>query len=433
MANMEGVKRLVDGAVERGLLHGLHTRCYKDGACVLDHGAGHADAEKQLPLDGDTICRFYSMTKPVVGVAILMLRDEGLLALDDPVSKHVPEWRDGDISVRKDDGTLEKARRPITIVDLLTHTAGLDYGFWPDEVSKTAKYYRELALEIPHAITGHTEAKEPPVRSLQEFCTRLQRVPLSHQPGERFQYSVSIDVLGRVVEAIHGSLRGFFQERIFTPLGMKDTDFGVPEEKLDRFASLFSAKIGGKTPKSVTYELIPGPIGSRDKSTVYLLGGPQSKVHSGGGGLVSTSDDYCKFARMLVTGAAGGVRFLSEQSLADMRADHLGPRGIVKASLAAAYDGFGLTVAVTTDAGRSHGRQHSGKGTHSWGGAANTGFLVDPVNDVVVVITAQLLGYNLTVPTLRAKVMLACYQCLAGEEVDVEAVLAAVGPGEFAG
>ncbi|KAJ9460568.1 hypothetical protein DIPPA_09642 [Diplonema papillatum] len=372
MANMEGVKRLVDGAVERGLLHGLHTRCYKDGACVLDHGAGHADAEKQLPLDGDTICRFYSMTKPVVGVAILMLRDEGLLALDDPVSKHVPEWRDGDIS-----------------------------------------------------------AKEPPVRSLQEFCTRLQRVPLSHQPGERFQYSVSIDVLGRVVEAIHGSLRGFFQERIFTPLGMKDTDFGVPEEKLDRFASLFSAKIGGKTPKSVTYELIPGPIGSRDKSTVYLLGGPQSKVHSGGGGLVSTSDDYCKFARMLVTGAAGGVRFLSEQSLADMRADHLGPRGIVKASLAAAYDGFGLTVAVTTDAGRSHGRQHSGKGTHSWGGAANTGFLVDPVNDVVVVITAQLLGYNLTVPTLRAKVMLACYQCLAGEEVDVEAVLAALAMSYF--
>eukprot|EP01059_Diplonema_ambulator_P000933 TRINITY_DN10722_c0_g1_i3.p1 TRINITY_DN10722_c0_g1~~TRINITY_DN10722_c0_g1_i3.p1 ORF type:complete len:380 (+),score=47.01 TRINITY_DN10722_c0_g1_i3:30-1142(+) len=357
------------------------------------------------------------MTKPVVSMAVMKLVEEGAVRLEDNVSKHVPEWDDDKVVLKEDGVTTEPASRPITILDLLTHTSGLDYGFWPVAVSKTASQYRQAGLEIPTPITHYAGDAEPlPLpASLTEFCTRLNKVQLSAQPGERFQYGVSTDVLGRVIESVTGdSLGTHLKKTLFEPLGMSDTSFMLPKEKTSRLAKCYTAKGKG------SYALAEaGGIGYTDERNPWVDRKWMEECPSAGGGLISTPDDYTKFAQMMLTGSYNGVTFLKTETLEMMRTDQLAPRGAKKTSIAAAFDGFGLGLglALSPSSPTSYpGAGLAGHGTGGWGGAAATTYFTDPVNDLTIVLFAQLLNYPESIPMLRFEVLKAFYEGLLGRK-----------------
>ena len=311
-------------------------------------------------MPGDAIFRIYSMTKPIVSVALMMLVEDGRLFIADPVAKYIPEFADPKVGVEKD-GKLElvAARRPITVQDLLRHTSGLTYEFTGE--SAVQRLYGEARLfrDLPNA----------------ELVTELAKLPLLEQPGVAWHYSHSTDVIGRIIEVISGQTLGaFLRERLFAPLGMSDTGFFAPADKHERLAEAFA----NDPDTGAAVELINVRAAPR--------------LEMGGGGLVSTMDDYARFLLMLYRGGTlGAARILGRKTIAFMTADHLGPDvRIGTRFLLAPGHGFGLGFAVRRDAGMAP--TPGTVGEYFWGGIAGTAFWIAPQEELIALMMIQAPG-----------------------------------------
>lgn len=349
---------LMKDLVATGHLPGATTMLVRHGKVVSFETYG-ARGFGGPPMTKDTIFRIYSQTKPVTGVAMMILFEEAKWSLDDPVTKYVPEL--ANLRVYKGvnaDGSFvtEAADRPPTMREIMSHTAGFAYGLNPDN-----------PVDKAYVSTNVLGSK-----SGQEFVERLAKLPLYGPPGKQWKYSVGVDIQGFIVEKLSGqSLPDFMQARIFAPLKMKDTGFWLPAEKADRLASLYLWD--GKTKKIIPAE-----------GFMVLDVSKPPVVASGGGGLVSTNADYARFCQMLLNGGElDGARILSPATVKLMASDHL-PDAILddpKAGFSKATGkGFGLDFMVITDPARAG--TLAGKGTYSWGGAAGTWFWIDPENDL---------------------------------------------------
>jgi CubicO group peptidase (beta-lactamase class C family) len=310
----------------------------------------------------DTIFRIYSMTKPITGVAMMMLYEEGKWKPSDPIAKHITEFTELKVYAGTDaDGKLklEAPAHPPTMGELMSHMAGFTYGYFGNTAVD------KLYLQSQPLQSG----------SLQEFITKLAKLPLVYQPGEGWIYSVAVDVQGYLIEKLSGKpLPDFLRERIFAPLNMNDTGFFVPQDKLHRLATVYTsnAKSSGLTavPSNVDVSKVPG-------------------MPSGGGGLFSTAGDYLRFAQMLLNGGElDGARLLSPSTVTLMRSNHL-PERLMNGKYGIGIHimrpglGFGYDVAVFEDPIRAGNT--AGKGSYFWDGLAGTWFWIDPTNDLVFV------------------------------------------------
>lgn len=359
----ERLKRLnnsMHALVDEGKLSGIVTCVARHGRIVQKSAYGKRDMENNKPMQMDTIFQLASMTKPVTGVAMMMLYEEGKWHPDDPLAMHFPEFKNlmvyaGADSFGKD--KLEIPRRAPTVGDIMTHTAGFTYGFYNDR--PVSRHYREVRPEE--------------VDSMDEFIKRMAKLPLMFHPGEAWEYSFSADIQGALIERLSGmSLADFMRTRIFEPLKMKDTAFFVPKEKLSRFAIVYTAGEEGLTPIPV------------DDSVTTQPG-----FQSGGGGLYSTAGDYLRFAQMLLNGGElDGVRLLAPGTVKLMCSNKLsekllsGGYGVIYHHLRPGF-GFGYDVAIFTDPELIGSA--TGKGTYLWTGAAGTWFWNDPTNDIVFI------------------------------------------------
>jgi CubicO group peptidase (beta-lactamase class C family) len=343
---------------------------------------GFMDVERKRPLTPDTMFRIYSMTKPVTSVAFMMLVEEGRVALDEPVHRYIPQWRDLNVFEGGFIGTFRtrRADAPMRIVDLLRHTSGLTYGI--QQRTNVDAAYRKLSLGDPNGpgtLDGMIEA--------------LGKLPIEFSPGTLWNYSVATDVLGYLVGKISGMpFEQFLRERIFTPLRMDDTDFSVPASKASRFASCYIVTPDGKM-----------KLQDDAQNSSYLK---TPTFISGGGGLVSTAADYLRFCRMLLDGGTlDGVRLLSPKTVELMTANHLpGGKELPDLSVSlfseAGYAGvgFGLGFAVTMNPAR--GLIPGSEGDFSWGGMAGTYFWIDPREQLIVIFMTQLIP-STTYPVRR--------------------------------
>lgn len=375
--------------VDNGQLAGAVTLLARHGRLV--HGAtfGRKDVASGEAMASDTIFRIYSMTKPITGVAMMRLYEQGKWKPSDPIADLIPEFADLEVYAGADaDGEpiLEAPKHAPTVGELMTHTAGFTYGIFGD--TPVDRMYREI----------------DPLQSssLQELIDKLARLPLAYQPGEQWVYSVAVDVQGYLVEKLSGQpFPDFLEEQIFAPLGMTDTGFFVPEEKLGRLATVYAGAPGGDRLAAVP----------NDPNVSRMPGAP-----SGGGGLYSTAGDYLKFAQMLLNGGAlDGVRVLSPSSVELMRSNHLPDRlmngrfGIGFYTLQPGL-GYGYDVAVF-DAPALIGST-AGRGSYLWDGLAGTWFWIDPSNDLVFIGMIQRLLTSPGTPNMEDLSRALVYQAL---------------------
>jgi CubicO group peptidase (beta-lactamase class C family) len=365
-----------------GRIPGAQIAVARHGETVHEAVLGLADVARGTPLSGDAVFRIYSMTKPVTSVALMTLVEEGLIALDDPVSKHIPAWKDlGVYAAGVAPFLTTPAARPMQVVDLMRHTSGLTYGF--QSRTNVDAAYRRLKLAETHG--DH---------DLEGFVAELGKLPLEFSPGEAWNYSVSTDVVGYLVQKIAGKPLGqVLQERIFDPLKMVDTGFFVREDQRSRFVACYSASAEGP----MNLQAAPGATLTLndDPATSPFLAPP--RLESGGGGLVSTTADYLRFANMLANGGElDGQRILAPMTLRLMTANHLpGGQDLTQMSRSLFSEstyagiGFGLGFAVVFDPPKT--LIPCSKGEFYWGGAASTAFWVDPVEQVSVVFMTQLM------------------------------------------
>ena len=359
--------------VDDGRLPGWQLLVSRAGKVVRLTSYGMRDKEAGLPVEADTIFRIYSMTKPITSVAAMMLFEEGAFELTTPVSRFIPSFAAARVHLKGNATSPLTApvAQPVLIWHLLTHTAGLSYGF-----------LHAHAVDEAYRAKGY-EWSWPKDTSLAAACDTWAHLPLAFEPGTEWNYSVATDVLGRVVELVSGqSLDGFFTERIFKPLGMEDTRFSVSEADRRRLAALYAMAPG-----------LPGPI-RYDQMGDDALEPPS--LFSGGGGLVSTTADYHRFTQLLLRrGELDGVRLLAPGTIDLMTQNHL-PGGqdleSVGRPLYAETNytgiGFGLGFSVLLDpvAAKTLGN----RGEFAWGGAASTAFWIDPVDEVVTIFMTQL-------------------------------------------
>ncbi len=349
--------------VDDGELAGAVTLIARDGEVVYFDAVGQRDREAAAPMQKDTIFRIASQTKAVISVAAMILQEEGKLLIGDPVGDYLPEFRETTVGVANEAGGYDvvPANRPITIRDLLTHTSGFDYG---EGLTKDAWYAAD--------IHGYYFAdRDEPIRAL---VARMAALPAVAQPGEKFVYGYSTDILGAVVEVAAGMpLDEFLRARIFEPLGMVDTHFFLPPSKRDRLAAVYEIRDGA---------LARTQDDGWNGQGAYV-DGPR-KCFSGGAGLVSTAKDYALFLQMVLNGGElDGKRVLGRKSVELMSVDHLGDVPLSDGV------GFGLGFSVLEDLGR---RGTPGTvGELAWGGAYHTKYWIDPAEDLVVVHMTQLL------------------------------------------
>ncbi|HEX6860505.1 MAG TPA: serine hydrolase domain-containing protein [Caulobacteraceae bacterium] len=362
--------------LDTGKLPCAQTMVWRRGELVHASTLGKADVERGTDLREDAIFRIYSMTKPITSAAFMMLVEEGLAALDDPVHRYIPEWRGMSVYQAGIDGAYQTipTNQPMRCIDLLRHTSGLTYGF--QNRTNVDAAYRKLKIN-DFATEG----------GLEGMMGQLARLPLEFSPGEAWNYSVSTDVVGYLVEKISGlPLDRFFAERIFGPLKMVDTGFFVPANKRERFTACYALTPSGRT------------ILQDDPAKSPYFTDPALK--SGGGGLVSTAADYMRFARMLLNGGElDGARILSPKTIKLMTMNHLpGGKELVESSRSlfseAVFEGlgFGLGFAMTIDQART--KAPGSLGEYFWGGMASTAFWVDPVEDLTCVFMTQLMPSN---------------------------------------
>jgi len=366
------ITALMQEHVEEGRLAGAVALIARRGKTAYLQCVGMQDKEKNIKMKPDTIFRIASMSKPITSVAVLMLYEEGHFQLQDPIAKFIPEFKNPTVLITKpsDDsdakeGDIVPARRPITVRHLLTHTSGLTY-HWDQRVGEK---YREAG--ITHGLLQDDDL-------LGDDMKKLARIPLVHQPGEAWTYGLSVDVLGRLVEVVSGiPFDEFLRERIFEPLGMNDTGFYLPDEKVPRLAAAYAPNEAGGL-KHLGNDILGE--GAMRYTTTYPYEGPK-KYHSGGGGLCSTVLDYARFAQMLLNGGQlDGVRLLSRKTVELMTADHVGDLN--------EGSGFGLGVSVRRSLSESG--EIGSIGTFGWGGFWYTTFFVDPQEQMVGVCMAQL-------------------------------------------
>jgi len=369
--------------VDSRKLPGTQTMVYRDGHLVHHNLAGMMDIERAKPMREDAIFRIYSMTKPVTAVALMMLVEEGRLALDDDVHTHIPSWKDLGVYASGVPGILSTAagkfltsrpRRAMKVIDLVTHTSGLTYGFMSRTTVDAA--YRERKI-------GDTQTPG----GLAEFIEQLSEVPLDFSPGEKWNYSVSIDVMGYLVQKLSGQTFGeFLRTRLFDPLGMHDTAFFCPEDKLERFCSCYQPDPGGG-------------LKLQDDAYRSSYAAPP-KLESGGGGLVSTANDYMRFCRMMLGGGTlDGVQILSPKTVAMFSMNLLPDNRLLTDMVPAAglftgagYGGIGFSIGcgVNVDGAKTHLPGTTGE--FFWGGAASTAFWIDPRERLAVVFMTQVIG-----------------------------------------
>jgi CubicO group peptidase (beta-lactamase class C family) len=347
--------------VDAGRLAGASGLIVRNGKIVFRENWGE--------MKPDSIVRMYSMTKGVTGVAAMILYEEGKFAMNDPVSKYMPEFTHMTVGA-----SGVPAKHQITVRDLFRHTSGLDYTGPKEENGDVA--YKKIEM-----VGG---APQVPF-DLAEAVKRLATAPLNDEPGTMWRYGYSIDVLGRLVEVLSGKpLDQFFEERIFRPLGIKDTAFFVAEEKWGRLATVYSPKKEGGVQR-----MAAGPQESFKKKPALLLGGA---------GLTSTMEDYSHFYAMLLNeGQYDGVRILGRKSVELMRSDHLG--SIPHFALLPEWEGFGLTFAVNPGPGKSP--DVGSAGSYRWGGAAGTTFWIDPKEHMFGMFLIQILPTNVASPEYR--------------------------------
>jgi CubicO group peptidase (beta-lactamase class C family) len=375
--------------IEAGRFPGTQLSVYRRGKLVHSSSQGFADLERQVPVNDDTIFRIYSMTKPITSIAFMMLVEEGRVALDEPVHKYIPEWKNlGVFQAGVWPAFLTRApSQPMRIVDLMRHTSGLTYGF--QQRSNVDAAYRELKI-------GEVEL----AGTLQSMISDLAKIPLEFSPGEAWNYSVSTDVIGYLIGLISGKpFEQFLQERIFDPLEMGDTGFFVPADKAHRLAACYSASPQGAMTFHATDR--KGGLTLQDDPATSPFLSPPSFI-SGGGGLCSTSADYLTFCRALLNGGElDGVRLVGPKTLQLMTSNHL-PDGKTLPELSrslfseATYHGigFGLGFSVTLDPART--LIPGSRGEYAWGGAATTSFWVDPAEQLIAIFMTQVLPSTAT-------------------------------------
>jgi len=348
------VKPAVQAMIDDEKIAGATVIVARKGKIALFETLGMMDKKAKKPVKRNTIFRFYSMSKPITSVAVMMLYEEKKLKLDDPVSKYIPEFKG--LKVYAESGEHTEQTNEMTIRDLLRHTSGLTYGFF----SNTAvdKMYRSKSVFDWES-------------SLQDMIDKLSEIPLLYQPSTKWHYGVSTDVLGYIVEKISGQpLDKFFKQRIFKPLKMKDTAFHVPPKKVDRLSVCYGPNITGGL------NITDDPAKSR-----YLK---KPSLFSGGGGLVSTARDYLRFCQMLLNkGQLDDERLLRSETVEMMTKNQL-PDSVKRGE----DGGFGLGFSVTLKDGKIP------KGEYGWGGAASTHFWISPKDELIVIALSQYMPYS---------------------------------------
>jgi CubicO group peptidase (beta-lactamase class C family) len=399
LARLDGVmkKRYVDS----GMLPGIMTQIYRKGQHVHTVMAGHMDLERSKPMQEDAIFRIYSMTKPITAVALMILVEDGLIGLDDDVQTYIPEWKGLGVYASgvstlvpgmPESFMTTPAARPMKVIDLATHTAGLTYGFlMRTAVDAAYRRHKINDFQTPGGLEG--------------MIQQLAGLPLEFSPGTRWNYSISIDILGYLIEKVSGMAFGeFLRTRLFEPLGMVDTGFHCPPEKISRFSSCY----------------VPGDNGGlklQDDAQKSSYAKPPL-LESGGGGLVSTTHDYMRFCQMMVKGGAlDGVRILSPKSVALFSLNHLpGNQDLTELAPAGAFSesgysgiGFSLGCGVNIDVAKT--RLPGTLGEYFWGGAASTAFWIDPKEDLTVVFMTQVIGTDARL-TLRRDLRTLVYSAM---------------------
>ena len=363
---LERLHALMQQAVDQKQIAGIVTILARHGKVIDYRAYGERDMSTRAPMTKDVIFRDYSMTKPVTGVAMMILYEQGKWLPSDPIAKFIPEFAHLKVYNGVDaDGKMilvDPGHAP-TMRELMSHTAGFTYGYFGN--TPVDKMYREVQ----------------PLNSanLQEFIDKLAKLPLLYQPGKGWTYSMSMDIEGYIVEKLSGqTLPDFMRDQIFKPLDMKDSAFYVPTEKRDRFSAVYSTGPKG--------ELEPAATSSSGRSTDYAA---EPTAPSGGGGMVSTAADYYRFAQMLLNGGQlDGKRILAPATVKLMTSNHVpaelltGQFGIGNAVMRPGF-GYGYNGAVEFDPAEAN--LPDGKGTYQWDGAAGTWFWVDPTNDVVFI------------------------------------------------
>ena len=411
----ERLKRItswLEAQVSSNRLAGCSALVARHGEIVYQQSTGQSDVEAGKAFADDTIVRAFSMTKPITTVAAMMLYEEGAFQLDDPIARYLPEflntpvWAGGNAPLED----TSPQETPITVRQIMTHTSGLTYGFMQTNVVDAA--YRKAGIGGPSDI-----------KNLQAWVKKAAEIPLVAQPGAQWNYSISTDVLGRLVEVWSDlSLEQFFHERIFAPLKMVDTGFHVREENRPRFSALYSplsgdgmssvAKSGDPFAEKKTGIKLQE---SSDKSRYF----EPAEIFSGGGGLVSTLADYGRFCQMLLNGGVlDEQRILGRKTVEYMRTNQL-PNNSDMAAMGqpvwseTSYDGigFGLGFAVVLDPVKAH--IITSVGEHHWGGAASTFFWIDPEEDLYVIFLTQLIPSS-TYP-IRRELRTRVYQAITGE------------------
>ena len=364
---LERISKTVQQSIDDKRIAGAVTLVARHGHVVWFKAQGMSDREAGKPMRPDSIFRICSMSKPITSTAVMMLYEEGKFLLDDPISKYLPEFKDPKVLVKPANGPSYTipATREITIRDLLRHTSGLTYN-WNEKLGPLYEKANVAAGLMPYDGTIGDNVK------------RLAPLPLLFNPGERFEYSLSVDVLGRLVEVVSGKpFDEFLRTRIFEPLGMKDTSFFPPDNKLDRLTTAYTYYDGKGLNR---FPDAPITEGTFSYSADYPSKGPK-KLFSGGGGLTSTAEDYARFCQMMLNGGKwGNTRLLSRKTVELMTHDQLGKIGPEQA--------FGLGFGV---AGVKTPLEELGTpGSYNWGGFFFTGFSVDPKEELIIVFMGQL-------------------------------------------
>jgi len=349
-AEIPKLSKSIQKMIDKKAIAGAIVMVSWKGKIIHYHAEGMRDIKEKSSLQKDSVVRIYSMTKPVTSVAVMMLHERGLLQLDDPIEKYLPEFQDVGVHHKR---RVLPLKRSITIRDLMRHTAGFSYGFF----SNTAvdKMYMKN-----HPLYS---------RNNREMTKKLSAYPLLSQPGKKWHYSVATDVLGDLVERVSGmSLGEFFAQNITKPLSMNDTSFSVSSDRIDRFSSVYGPK---QKPKEYY------------KKSHYLQ---SNRIQSGGGGLVSTAQDYMRFCEMLVHGGElDGVRLLTQKSVAEMTKNQL-PEGVFT------YGVFGFGLGFQVQLYDWGNKGHIGE--YGWDGAASTHFWISPSDELIVVALSQRQPYS---------------------------------------
>jgi CubicO group peptidase (beta-lactamase class C family) len=369
--------------VDSGYLPGTLTHVYRKGQLVHTSICGQMDIERDRPMREDAIFRIFSMSKPITAVALMMLTEEGLIGLDEPVHNHIPAWKNLGVCAFAIPPVLADAplsfettptQRPMKVLDLLTHTSGLTSCF-PMRTAVDAAY-RKVSITDPHTPGG-----------LPAMIDQLAQIPLDFSPGTAWNYSVSIDVVGYLVEKLSGMGFGeFLRTRLFEPLGMRDTAFWVPSDKTERFVSSYQPVDGSR-----------GLILQDDaRESIYYAKPP--RLESGGAGLVSTAHDYLRFCRMMLNGGTlDGVQILSPKTVALFSQNFL-PDGREIVDMAvpglfsgSSYAGVGFSLGCGVNVDVTKRRQSGSLGQYFWGGATGSTFWIDPKEELAVIFMAQVI------------------------------------------